>query len=85
MRTKGGKALADPVVVIEKDGKPYAWALGRAGRYAARLPAGQYTLYATGKNYSRSPALPVTVAPGSAQTQDFAGLAGTRPSRLCDR
>ncbi len=75
VRSRSGSALADPVVVIEKDGKPYGWALGHAGRYAARLPAGQYILYATGKNYSRSETLPVTVTPGSAQTHDFSGLA----------
>jgi len=75
VRSERGRGLPDPVVVIEKDGKPYGWALGHAGRYAARLPAGRYTLYATGKNYSRSGTLPVTVAPGGAQTHDFAGLA----------
>jgi hypothetical protein len=74
VRTRDGKALAQPVVVVEKNGAPYAWVLGRDGRYDIRLPAGEYSLYATGRNYSRSEVLPVSVAPTSTQTRDFADL-----------
>lgn len=74
VRSKAGKDLAEPVVVVEKNGSPYAWVLGDAGTYAIRLPVGDYSLYATGRNYSRSAPAPVTVAAGSDQTRDFADL-----------
>jgi hypothetical protein len=74
VRSKGGRDLAEPVVVVEKNGAPYAWVLGSAGRYAIRLPAGDYALYATGRNYSRSAPTPVSVAAGAEQTRDFADL-----------
>ena len=74
VRTRAGKALAQPVVVVEKSGKPYAWVLGRDGAYDIRLPAGDYSLYATGRNYSRSEVLAVNVAPASTQTRDFTDL-----------
>jgi hypothetical protein len=74
VRARDGRALAQPVVVVEKNGKPYAWVLGREGAYEIRLPAGEYSLYATGRNYSRSPGLAVSVAPASTQTRDFADL-----------
>jgi hypothetical protein len=74
VRSKGGQVLAEPVVVVEKNGAPYAWVLGRAGRYAISLPAGDYSLYATGRNYSRSTPTPVSVTAGATQTRDFADL-----------
>ncbi len=76
VRTRDGKPLAQPVVVVERDGKPYAWVLGRDGAYDMRLPAGEYSLYATGRNYARSAVVSVDVAPASAQTRDFADLQG---------
>src|SRR5215469_14190478 len=45
--TSDGRAIVQPVVVVEKDGKPYAWTLGRDGSYQLVLPAGDYSLYAT--------------------------------------
>jgi len=74
VRSKTGKVLAEPVVVVEKNGSPYAWVLGHGGTYAIKLPAGDYSLYATGRNFSRSAAASVTVAAGSDQTRDFADL-----------
>ena len=74
VRSRAGKGLAAPVVVVEKNGAPYAWVLGQAGTYAIRLPAGDYSLYATGRNYSRSAATAVTVAAGGDQVRDFADL-----------
>ena len=38
--TASGAAVDAPVVVAEKDGTPYAWTLGRAGRYAIDLTVG---------------------------------------------
>jgi hypothetical protein len=69
-----GKAVETPVVVIERQGKPYAWALGRHGEYELALAAGDYTLYATAKNYSESARIAVRVAPGTAAVHDFRDL-----------
>ncbi len=72
--TGSAKALEEPVVVVEKDGKPYAWAFGHAGRYSIELPAGDYALYATGRNYSRSAPAPVRVARGVTTERSFSDL-----------
>ncbi|MBS0578830.1 MAG: CehA/McbA family metallohydrolase [Proteobacteria bacterium] len=80
VRSAAGKALAEPVVVVEKDGKPYGWTLGRAGSYSMTLPAGSYTLYATGRNYSRSGVVPLKVADGSTLERDFSDL--QEPGRI---
>lgn len=69
-----GKALAAPVVVIEKGGKPYAWALGHEGAYEVRLPVGGYSLYATGRSYARSDPVAVTVTAGGTETRNFSQL-----------
>src|SRR5450631_981719 len=37
-----GKPVDAPVVVIEKQGKPYAWVLGGRGEYELTLPVGEY-------------------------------------------
>ena len=78
--TRDGKALRQPVVVAERDGKPYAWVVGREGAYRLRLPAGEYALYATGRNYSRSNATSVNVRAGTGQVRDFHDLES--PGRL---
>lgn len=69
-----GRAVEQPVVVIEKQGKPYAWAMGRHGEYELRLPLGDYELYATAKNYSQSKHIPVRVMAGAAVVRDFRQL-----------
>jgi hypothetical protein len=69
-----GKAVETPVVVIEKQGKPYAWVLGHRGAYEFTLPAGDYALYATAKNYSQSERIAVQVAAGTAAVRDFRDL-----------
>jgi hypothetical protein len=61
-----GKALEKPVVVVEKQGKPYGWVLGSHGRYELALPQGEYTLYATAKNYSQSGKILVQVTAAGA-------------------
>jgi hypothetical protein len=71
---RDGKAVAAPVVVIEKQGKPYGWVVGRRGEYQVALPAGDYILYATAKNYSQSERVPVQVAAGAAEVHDFREL-----------
>jgi hypothetical protein len=52
---RSGHAVDEPVVVVERDHKPYAWALGgHDGHYELPLPTGDYSIYATGKNVSQS-------------------------------
>jgi hypothetical protein len=69
--TGDGQAIAQPVVVVEKGGKPYAWTLGRSGTYKLLLPVGEYSLYATARHYRRSAAATLTVAAGVTQDRDF--------------
>jgi hypothetical protein len=69
-----GKAVDRPVVVIEKQGKPYAWVLGRPGEYELQLPVGDYVLYAAAKNYAQSERTPVQVTAGGAAVRDFRDL-----------
>ncbi|HET7757530.1 MAG TPA: CehA/McbA family metallohydrolase [Steroidobacteraceae bacterium] len=70
----GRGAIPRPVVMVEKRGAPYAWTLGHAGRYELTLPAGDYTLYATARGYSRSAPAALTVGAGTGQTHDFPDL-----------
>ncbi len=71
---KDGHAVEQPVVVVEKSAHPYAWVLGAHGHYQLQLPAGDYALYATARNYSQAQRMAVSVTAGSAQTLDFRGL-----------
>jgi len=77
---RDGTAVAEPVVVVEKDGKPYGWTLGRGNAYRLQLPAGDYTLHATGRNYSRSAAQSLALAPDAEEVRSFAQL--ERPGRV---
>lgn len=72
--TSDGAPVAQPVVVIEREGKPYAWVLGHDGRYQMTLAAGDYTLYATGRNYSRSAPAAVHLVAGADRVGDFRDL-----------
>jgi hypothetical protein len=69
-----GKVVETPVVMIEKHGKPYAWVLGRHGRYEINLPVGDYDLYATAKNYSQSGHVPLHVTADASTVRDFPDL-----------
>ncbi|MGB8694784.1 MAG: hypothetical protein WCD08_14865, partial [Steroidobacteraceae bacterium] len=77
---RGGKAVDQPVVVIEKQGQPYAWVLGHKDRYQVTLPVGDYLLHAAGKGYSHSRDVPVSVRSGSNEQLDFLEL--SPPGRL---
>ena len=77
---RDGKAVDQPVVVIEKHGKPYAWVLGFRGTYELVLPVGDYGLYATARNYAQSDTIPVKVTAGAHETRDFRDLAS--PGRI---
>jgi hypothetical protein len=66
-----GEPVAQPVVVVEKRGQPYAWALGRDGGYEVRLPEGNYELYATATEHSQSKPVAVSIRAGVSETRDF--------------
>ncbi len=72
--TAGGQLIPQPVVVVEKSGKPYAWTVGRNGTYRLTLPAGDYRLYATARHFSQSAASPVSLAAGATAVRDFHNL-----------
>jgi hypothetical protein len=74
VKSRDGRPLEQPVVVVEKDGRPYGWVLGHDGAYRMPLPSGDYVIYATGRNYSQSRLQPVTVATGQDQGIDFDDL-----------
>lgn len=69
--TDSGEAVAQPVVVVQRDGKPYTWAMGKNGHYDLRLPTGTYELYATARSYADSTPVKVTVAANGEQTVNF--------------
>ncbi len=71
-----GRPVETPVVIVERQGKPYAWVLGRHGRYEARLPVGNYALYATARNHSQTAPTPVQIVAGAAAVRDFRDLQG---------
>ena len=80
VREKNGNAVTQPVVIVEKQGKSYGWAIGNQGRYELQLPAGPYSLYATAKNFSQSAPVQVNVTAGSSTTLDIGAL--QRPGRI---
>ncbi len=69
--TRDGKAVREPVVVVAKQGTPYAWSFGHDGRYEMMLPVGDYEIYATGKGYSQGKPIPVKITANSAVTSEF--------------
>ena len=73
---RDGARIERPVIVIEKQGQPYGWVLGRNGSYELALPAGDYALYATAKNSSQTAKVAVTVAAGASAVRDFRDLDG---------
>jgi hypothetical protein len=69
-----GRAVAEPVVMISRQGTPYAWSYGRDGRYAVQLPVGEYELQPTGKGYSQGRPVTIKVEAGSTTRLDFADI-----------
>ncbi|HEV7613269.1 MAG TPA: CehA/McbA family metallohydrolase [Steroidobacteraceae bacterium] len=69
-----GRVVEAPVVVIEKQGKPYAWVLGRHGDYDLTLPVGEYEIYATAKNHSQSARAKLGIRAGASAVRDFRDL-----------
>lgn len=75
VKTRAGRLIEAPVIVIEHQGKPYAWVIGHSAHYQIQLPVGDYALYATARNYSQSEHVPIKVAAGEARQQNFLDLA----------
>jgi hypothetical protein len=71
VKTRAGAQVDEPVVVVSKQGTPYAWSFGRDGRYDIPLPVGDYEVYATGQGYSQSKPMPVKIASNVVATSDF--------------
>lgn len=80
VRGSDGRRVEQPVVVIEKNGRPYGWSLGVRGAYSFTLPTGRYELYATAKNHSQSKKVAVVVRATSHAKVDFGNL--LRPGKL---
>jgi len=74
VKTRDGQPVNEPVVVVYKQGTPYAWSFGRDGRYEVPLPVGDYAIYATGKGYSQGKPVPVRIAADAVKTMDFGDL-----------
>ncbi|MFE8070622.1 CehA/McbA family metallohydrolase [Marinobacteraceae bacterium S3BR75-40.1] len=74
VETSGGDAVAQPVVIAERDGEPYTWTRGNEGDYQLTLPAGEYQLYATARGHADSKRVAVTVKADGEQTVDFSDL-----------
>lgn len=71
VRSRDGKAVDEPVIMITRQGVPYAWSFGREGRYDVQLPAGEYELQPTGKGYSQGQPVKVQVGQGATTRLDF--------------
>jgi hypothetical protein len=80
VQAAGGSFLRTPVVVAEKEGVPYAWTVGRDGRYTLELPVGRYALYATSEGYSETARVAVSLRANQSVRRDFTGL--MPPGRL---
>lgn len=82
-----GHALDEPLVIVKRDDKPYAWALGdHDGHYNLTLPTGDYAIYATGRNWSQSAPAPLRIDANAALARDFHDLekAGQMQLRVRD-
>ncbi len=69
--SRDGKPVGRPAVVVVKNGKPFAWALGRNGRYELELPTGEYDIYATAEGHANGERRRVIVAEGDETQLDF--------------
>ncbi|RLG87595.1 MAG: hypothetical protein DRO18_03030 [Thermoprotei archaeon] len=78
--TAEGEVVEKPIVVVEKEGKPYCWAVGSDGRYEIKLPPGTYELHAVAKGYGPSSKQTVKVEAGTTKALDFTDV--TSPGKV---
>jgi hypothetical protein len=74
VKTLQGKPVAEPAVVVLKEGVPFIWVIGENGEYNIDLPVGNYQVYAAGKGYSDSTKHDVSIKHNASQTLSFADL-----------
>ncbi|RTR03869.1 CehA/McbA family metallohydrolase [Halomonas nitroreducens] len=74
--TDDGEAPEDGLVMVEKQGHPYAWTLAEGGRFAMDLPVGDYRVYATAMGHANSAPRDISVAADGEQSLAFEGLEG---------
>ncbi len=75
-----GESVNNPIVIVEKDGKPYCWTIGSDGKYRLSLPEGTYSIHAEAKNYGPSSPVEVSVSPGATVTTDLTDV--TLPGKV---
>ncbi len=63
-----------PIVIVEKDGETFTWAVAEGGLYSFDLPVGDYDVYAVAMDYSPTAKVPLTITEGATTTQDFLDL-----------
>lgn len=63
-----------PIVIVEKDGETFTWAVAEGGLYSFDLPVGDYDVYAVAMGYSPTAKVPLTITEDLTTTQDFIGL-----------
>ncbi|MGP1392053.1 MAG: CehA/McbA family metallohydrolase [Vibrio diabolicus] len=80
LRADNGHVPEDAIVMIEKEGQPYAWTLAKDGQYSMALPEGEYQIYGTATGHANSKLQSIKVARNSEQTLDFTSL--KRPATL---
>ena len=78
--TVDGRPVAHPVVVVEKNGRPFTWILGNEGGYSLTLPRGDYEIHCTGKNHGSSGKKWVSVESQEVVTLNFTDV--DYPGRL---
>lgn len=74
VKTKDGKSVNSPAVVVLKDGQPYIWVIGSEGKYSLDLPVGDYQVYAAGQGYSDSQKFPLTIKANNTVEMSFDDL-----------
>lgn len=80
IRAKNGSVPNDAIVMIEKQGHPYAWTLAQEGMYSFDLPKGEYQIYGTATGHANSSLQTINISKNSQQILDFTGLAA--PAKL---
>lgn len=76
LRNDQGETPPDGLVMVEKDGHPFAWTLAEGGEFAIDLPEGDYSAYATGLGHASSEPVSLSIAAGEEETLDVDGLQG---------
>ncbi|WP_419307758.1 CehA/McbA family metallohydrolase [Chromohalobacter israelensis] len=76
LRDSDGNAPPNGVVMIEKEGAPYAWTLADDGEFSMSLPAGEYRAYATAEGFANAEPVALEVTDGSERELNFDGMRG---------